>query len=86
MGLDLTAIAAERDAVSTWLNTGQDIDWAWTKKYTKLKIDEAVINGGIVSYTIAGRTVTVGLDWLTKILALAESRAGGGIVTQLGEF
>ncbi len=82
MALDSTAINLELATVKAALT----FSWGDLKIYIKGKIAEAVINGGITSYTIAGRSVTVNLEWLNKALAIAESRASGGIVSQTGEF
>ncbi len=82
MALNVAALNTELASVKDAL----DFSWSDLKVYIKGKIAEAVVNGGITNYTIAGRSVTVNLEWLNNALKIAESRAGGGLVTQTGEF
>jgi hypothetical protein len=69
--------------------TGSTVDWDKMVTAIQLKLAEAVINGGVVTYVINGRSVTRSITELREMLKVAESRApsqGGGIVCQLGEF
>lgn len=82
---DVTAINAAIDAMVD----GSTVDWDKMVTAIQLKLAEAVINGGVVSYTINGRNVTRNLTELREMLKVAEARApsqGGGIICQLGEF
>lgn len=66
--------------------TSLDVSWSQLKTVLKGKIIEAGLAGGVTTYTINGRSVTVSLDWLEKALGIAEKRAGGGIIMQRGAF
>ncbi len=82
MALNVTALNTELASAKAAL----EFSWGDLAIYIKGKIAEAVINGGITNYTIAGRSVTVNLEWLNNALKIAESRSIGGLVTQTGEF
>jgi hypothetical protein len=81
----ISTINAELDALAS----GSTVDWDKILIATQAKIAEAVLNGGVVTYNVNGRSVTRSVSELREILKMAESRAasrGGGIIAQLGEF
>lgn len=78
-GLDVRPIDAEISAVVRTLQTS----WADFRIYCKAKIFECAINGGVASYTIAGRTVVRDLSWWQSTLELADRQAAneaGGMI------
>jgi hypothetical protein len=82
MALDVAALTTE-------LNLMKDQDglsWRLIKDYLRGKVAEAALSGGVVSYTINGRTVTRSAQQLEQMLSMVEKRSGGGLVVQLGEF
>lgn len=71
------------------ISQSQTVNWPDIAKATRVLIAKAAVNGGVVSYSINGRSVTHSIAELREILKLAESeivRESGGIFTQLGEF
>lgn len=71
--------------VAAWCQS-LNVSWSQLKVVLRGKIVEAGLTGGVTSYTLNGRTVSVSLDFLEKALSIAESRAGGGIIMQPGAF
>jgi hypothetical protein len=72
------------DEVALW-HTSLNVSWSQIKTILRGKIAEASLTGGITTYTLNGRTVSVSLDWLEKALAIAVSNSGGRVVVE-GEF
>lgn len=83
---DLTALVAELNALQA---IAPQVDWDKIAAAIRVKLAEASLNGGVVSYQVNGRSVTRSVSELREILKIAESRGasqGGGIIVQLGEF
>jgi hypothetical protein len=84
--VDLSALTSELNAL---VAAAPQVDWDKIAAAARVKIAEAALNGGVVTYQVNGRSVTRSLSELREILKLAESRGesqGGGIICQLGEF
>lgn len=83
---DLAALVAELDAVTA---AAVDVSWDKVAEACRVLIAKAMLGGGVVSYTINGRSVSHSIAELREILKMAEGRSaknGGGILAQLGEF
>lgn len=83
--VDIAALNTELDT----LVAGSTVDWDKILIAAQALLAQAVLNGGVITYTTNGRSVTRSVSELREILKIAESRAasrGGGIIAQLGEL
>jgi hypothetical protein len=86
--VDTAALITEVNALK---EAAASLTWSSLKEVLRVKIAQAILNGGTTSYTINGRSKTVSVDWLRQMLDTVDAQAAidsapGGIVASYGGF